>query len=190
MNPFTDSTVALPLPKNHPNRRWTRSANDDSVSSVSRHGCPDDDADKPDLEGQSDAPQSRILRFLPYRPHVKTVLPMGGRNARLFSSSFSVSSFMIGLVTALGVLMPAAVQAVDLNQATVEQLQTVSGIGPKTAQTIVDERKRGGNYASLTDLSDRVKGIGPKKATALQASGLKVSSAGSKADSGSARKQK
>jgi competence protein ComEA len=68
--------------------------------------------------------------------------------------------------------------AIDVNAATSEQLRDVRGIGPKTAQVIVEERSRGGPYESFSDLSDRVKGIGPKKAAALQASGLRVGSTG------------
>jgi competence protein ComEA len=66
--------------------------------------------------------------------------------------------------------------AIDVNAATQEQLRELRGIGPKTAQIIIEERTRGGRYESLNDLSDRVKGIGPKKAAALQASGLTVGS--------------
>jgi len=64
--------------------------------------------------------------------------------------------------------------AVDVNTATQDQLLTVRGIGPKTAQTIIAERERGGRYQSLEDLSDRVKGIGPKRAAAMRAAGLTV----------------
>jgi competence protein ComEA len=67
--------------------------------------------------------------------------------------------------------------AIDVNAATQEQLRELRGIGPKTAQIIIEERARGGRYESLDDLSDRVKGIGPKKAAALHASGLTVGSA-------------
>ena len=66
------------------------------------------------------------------------------------------------------------VLAVDLNTATQTQLQSVRGIGPKTAGIILEERQRGGPYESFSDLSDRVRGIGPKKAAALQAAGLKI----------------
>lgn len=65
--------------------------------------------------------------------------------------------------------------AVDLNSASLNELQGVKGIGPKTAQIIIEERKRAGKYQSFSDLSDRVRGIGPKKAQALQASGLTIS---------------
>lgn len=64
--------------------------------------------------------------------------------------------------------------AVDLNTATMEQLRGIRGIGPKTAQIILDERARGGRYQSFSDLSDRVRGIGPRRAQALQSAGLTI----------------
>lgn len=45
----------------------------------------------------------------------------------------------------------------DINTATIEELQVVKGLGPKTAQKIVDGRP----YQSMDDLL-KVKGIGPK----------------------------
>ncbi|HUH59055.1 MAG TPA: DUF655 domain-containing protein [Candidimonas sp.] len=84
---------------------------------------------------------------------------------------------LIGLALGTAGLMAAAAVpglsgATDVNRATQQQLQGVRGIGPKTAQTIIAERTRGGSYESFEDLSNRIKGIGPKKAAALQASGL------------------
>ncbi|WP_245150657.1 ComEA family DNA-binding protein [Pollutimonas harenae] len=76
----------------------------------------------------------------------------------------------LGVLT--GLALPAGVHALDVNTATQEQLLGVRGIGPKTAKIIIEERSRAGRYDSLEDLSDRVKGIGPKKAAALQAAGL------------------
>lgn len=64
--------------------------------------------------------------------------------------------------------------AVDANSATVAELISVRGIGPKTALLIVRERERGGAFESLSDLADRVRGIGPKRARAMQAGGLEV----------------
>lgn len=68
--------------------------------------------------------------------------------------------------------MPAA--AVDVNSATAQQLESISGIGPRTAEIIVQERDRAGAFESFDDLAERVRGIGPKKAKALQAAGLTV----------------
>lgn len=84
--------------------------------------------------------------------------------------------------TAAGLLatffLPGLAFALDINAATQEQLRGVRGIGPKTAQIIIEERSRGGRYESLEDLSDRVKGIGSKKAASLQAAGLSVGTGG------------
>lgn len=68
--------------------------------------------------------------------------------------------------------------AVDLNTATLDQLQSVRGIGPKTARIILEERTRAGHYRSFTDLSDRVRGIGPRRARSLQAAGLTLDGGG------------
>jgi competence protein ComEA len=64
--------------------------------------------------------------------------------------------------------------AVDLNTADVQQLQQIKGIGPRTAELILEERQRGGPFDSLQDLADRVKGIGAKKIITMEQSGLKV----------------
>jgi competence protein ComEA len=82
-----------------------------------------------------------------------------------------------------GIFLPALSYGIDVNSATPEQLRGVKGIGPKTAEIIIDERSRGGRYESMEDLSDRVKGIGPKKATALQAAGLTVGKTATQATS-------
>lgn len=71
-------------------------------------------------------------------------------------------------------LCVSSVGAMDVNQASSAELQTLPGIGSKTAEAIIEERERGGAFTSLEDLSDRVKGIGPKKREALQEAGLMV----------------
>ncbi|WP_322994528.1 ComEA family DNA-binding protein [Castellaniella sp.] len=73
-----------------------------------------------------------------------------------------------------------AAGAVDLNTATLDQLRGIRGIGPKTAQIILEERSRGGSYVSFADLSDRVRGIGPRRAQALQSAGLTIDGGGSR----------
>jgi competence protein ComEA len=56
---------------------------------------------------------------------------------------------------------------VDVNRATVDQLDELPGVGPATAAAIVTERERNGPFASVDDL-DRVSGIGPAKLAALR----------------------
>ncbi len=50
---------------------------------------------------------------------------------------------------------------INVNAASVEQLATVKGLGPKKAQAIVDYRQKNGNFKTLDDLS-QVPGIGDK----------------------------
>lgn len=50
----------------------------------------------------------------------------------------------------------------DLNAATLAQLEELPGVGPATAQAIVEERERRGRFGSVEELLD-VRGIGPAK---------------------------
>jgi competence protein ComEA len=56
---------------------------------------------------------------------------------------------------------------VSLNTATAEQLDTLDGVGPATAQKILDYRREHGGFRSIDDLGE-VPGIGPKKLAALR----------------------
>ncbi|WAI82769.1 MULTISPECIES: ComEA family DNA-binding protein [Achromobacter] len=77
------------------------------------------------------------------------------------------------LIGGLGFAAPEA-RALDVNQASAQQLETIRGIGPRTAEIIINERERGGRFDSFEDLAERVRGIGEKKAKALEAAGLQV----------------
>jgi competence protein ComEA len=60
---------------------------------------------------------------------------------------------------------PAA--PVNLNSATAEQLDALDGVGPATAQKILEYRTQHGGFSSVDDLA-QVAGIGPKKLEALK----------------------
>jgi competence protein ComEA len=57
---------------------------------------------------------------------------------------------------------------VDLNTASVEQLDTLPGIGPATAEAIVAYRSQHGRFQSVDELLD-VRGIGPAKLDQIRA---------------------
>ena len=57
---------------------------------------------------------------------------------------------------------PAVSAKVNINTADVDELTTIPGIGPKTAEAIVAYRKDKGQFKKVDDLIE-VKGIGEKK---------------------------
>jgi competence protein ComEA len=63
---------------------------------------------------------------------------------------------------------PGATTApVQLSTATLEQLDTLPGVGPVTAQKILDYREKHGAFSSVDEL-DAVPGIGPKRLDQLR----------------------
>jgi competence protein ComEA len=79
-----------------------------------------------------------------------------------------------GAVAATGTGSPAGTDGggaapppVSLNSATAEQLDTLDGVGPATAQKILQWRQQNGGFRSIDDLAE-VPGIGPKRLAALR----------------------
>jgi competence protein ComEA len=62
---------------------------------------------------------------------------------------------------------PADGQPLNLNTATLEQLDTLSGIGPTTAQKILDFREERGGFGSIEELGE-IPGIGDKRLATLR----------------------
>jgi competence protein ComEA len=61
-----------------------------------------------------------------------------------------------------------ALVPVDINRATIAELETLPRIGPAIAARIVAEREANGPFASLAALEGRVRGIGPALARTIE----------------------
>ncbi len=80
--------------------------------------------------------------------------------------------FLIGALA----LLSAAAFAVDINQATQAELESIKGIGPAFSTRILDARKRA-VFKDWGDLAQRVKGVGERSAANFSAQGLTVNGA-------------
>ena len=84
------------------------------------------------------------------RPHAGINLPATGTSGGVSGSATSAAGI------------------VDINSATLADLDALPGVGPSTAQAIIDYRVANGPYASVDDLLN-VRGIGPSKLAAMRA---------------------
>lgn len=90
--------------------------------------------------------------------------------ARLLFGGSSTGTTVYRVETAQRVSDPAPLPErtlVNVNTADVDELQTLSGIGPSLAQAIVDEREANGPFETLDELL-RVDGIGSGKLELLR----------------------
>ncbi len=73
-----------------------------------------------------------------------------------------------GATTATAAGTTAAPDApVNLNTATLEQLDTLDGVGPATAEKILEHREASGGFGSVDEL-DQIPGIGEKRLASLR----------------------
>lgn len=77
------------------------------------------------------------------------------------------------IATLLSTLAFGAFAAVDVNQASQAELESVKGIGPGLSGKILDARKASA-FKSWDDFVDRVSGIGPGNAARFSQAGLTV----------------
>jgi competence protein ComEA len=73
----------------------------------------------------------------------------------------------LGLVLAPAAVLaqsgkPVSAEKVNINTATVDQLQTLPGVGPSTAKRILEHRSKVGKFSKIEEIIN-VKGIGEKK---------------------------
>jgi competence protein ComEA len=78
----------------------------------------------------------------------------------------------MAVLFALAITVPLLAQAeIDVNTASAMELQRIKGIGPKTAQAIIEFRNQNGPFNSIQAVT-RVKGVGPKTLQKMIDSGL------------------
>ena len=63
---------------------------------------------------------------------------------------------------------------VNVNTATQSELESIKGIGPAKAKTIIAERLDGGHFQDANDLQKRIRGIGMKSVEKMVDNGLTI----------------
>lgn len=110
-----------------------------------------------------DADTTSVNLAEPLSDGAKIHIPRAGEEAQAPLAVPSAGQYETSGATGSG----AGTTLVNINTASAEELQTLSGIGEVTARAIVDERDQNGPYASVEDLM-RVSGIGEKKFAKLR----------------------
>ena len=78
-----------------------------------------------------------------------------------------------GFVWALGFVGLSWAQQIDLNKATEIELDGLKGVGPVLTKAVMAERKKA-PFKDWEDVTSRVKGLGPQKASSLSEQGVRV----------------
>jgi competence protein ComEA len=94
----------------------------------------------------------------------RAAAPAGGAAAAAAGAGAAAGAPAGGTAAAGGAVAPAA--PVNLNTATLEQLDTLDGVGPGIAQRILGYRQQHGGFARVEELGE-VPGIGPKRLATL-----------------------
>ena len=104
----------------------------------------------------SEANQAAVNLALPLRDGMHVHVPVPGDELVVGDGGDDRSS---------GIILSGA--TVNINVANLEQLDTLPGIGPSTAQKIIDYREANGAFTSIEEI-ERVSGIGPAKLDQLR----------------------
>ena len=73
--------------------------------------------------------------------------------------------------TSFGVVIASPL---NVNTATQSELESIKGIGPSKAKTIIAERLDGGHFQDANDLQKRVRGIGMRSVEKMVDNGLTI----------------
>jgi competence protein ComEA len=78
-----------------------------------------------------------------------------------------------GALLTLGFAGLTWAQQIDLNKASEVELDAIKGVGPVLTKAVMDERKKA-PFKDWEDATNRVKGLGPQKASSLSEQGVRV----------------
>ena len=87
-----------------------------------------------------------------------------------------VKALVFSTTLFLGALGMASAEPINVNTATQSELESIKGIGPAKAKTIIAERLDGGHFQDANDLQKRVRGIGMKSVEKMVDNGLTIES--------------
>jgi competence ComEA-like helix-hairpin-helix protein len=85
-----------------------------------------------------------------------------------------IRSALVSAVLTISSLGFANASPINVNTATQSELESVKGIGPSKAKTIIAERLDGGHFQDANDLQKRVRGIGMKSVEKMVDNGLTI----------------
>lgn len=83
-----------------------------------------------------------------------------------------LKSLLFSAMLAMSTL--SAASPINVNTATQSELESIKGIGPSKAKTIISERLDGGYFQDANDLQKRVRGIGMKSVEKMVSNGLTI----------------
>lgn len=78
-----------------------------------------------------------------------------------------------GVLLTLGFAGLTWAQQIDLNKASEVELDALKGVGPVLTKELMNERKKA-PFKDWEDVTSRVKGLGPQKASSLSEQGVRV----------------
>lgn len=87
-----------------------------------------------------------------------------GGLVRVVAAALTLAIFPLGAIAS----------PINVNTATQTELESIKGIGPAKAKTIIAERLDGGHFQDANDLQKRVRGIGMRSVEKMVDNGLTI----------------
>ena len=85
-----------------------------------------------------------------------------------------MKTLVFSMALLFGGLGVSSAEPINVNTATQSELESIKGIGPAKAKTIIAERLDGGHFQDANDLQKRVRGIGMKSVEKMVDNGLTI----------------